>query len=541
MAFSEYDFDAFYAQCESVRLGLPPTHPLAVQQWNAIIALNYPARAYGLSRGMSAVDAKIRCPDLTLQHVATWREGEPRWAYRENPMQCWKDDKAALDPYRRESRKAFALISECLEGGPVARIEKASVDEVFIDLSAKVYDTLKKKFLELRSAMKAPDDQVLPLPTNTELCWEASNLAGPPTAVTDWDDVAFNIGAEMVLDIRNEIYQGLCYTTSAGLAPNKLLAKLAAGYKKPNAQTVVLPSGIHTFLSPIEYPKLRGMARQLGEKCQTAFGGSTVSDLKRIPLHTLCSKLGSEQGSFVFRSMRGVDTSEVVPRLRPKSMLSQKTFVPLVKNLDEASRWLRMFAVELNDRVLELDTKTSRRRPRVCKVSHHINGRFGPTRSKQTTLSPASVFSEVAVYDCSLDLLCQLTTETEEPSWPCLALGVVISDFVELGRPNGALRNFFKVTPAKRKHDPQDPTTQPLKDIPAATEEVELETNPRWLDETDDEWSAVDLQESSNRHESSTAVKYKCPHCDLLISGDGGAVLEHLDWHVAADMQSSLT
>jgi DNA polymerase eta len=74
------DFDAFYAQCETVRLELSPTIPLAVQQWNAIIALNYPARDFGLKRGASVEEARRLCPEFMLQHVATWREGKTTWA-----------------------------------------------------------------------------------------------------------------------------------------------------------------------------------------------------------------------------------------------------------------------------------------------------------------------------------------------------------------------------------------------------------------------------------------------------------------------------
>lgn len=94
------DFDAFYAQCEVVRLGLSPTMPLAVQQWNAIIALNYPALECGPNRGASVEEARKACPEIVLQHVATWREGETTWAYRPDFAKHMSTDKSALDPYR---------------------------------------------------------------------------------------------------------------------------------------------------------------------------------------------------------------------------------------------------------------------------------------------------------------------------------------------------------------------------------------------------------------------------------------------------------
>ena len=52
----------------------------------------------------------------------------------------------------------------------------------------------------------------------------------------DWDDVVMHIAAELIRDIRREVEEKLGYTCSAGIAKNKMLAKLAAGWKKPNQQ-----------------------------------------------------------------------------------------------------------------------------------------------------------------------------------------------------------------------------------------------------------------------------------------------------------------
>lgn len=79
------DSDAFYAACEQVRLGADPEEPLVVSQWQALIAVNYPARKYGISRMDKIQDAKKRCPHLRVVHVATYKEGEAEPGYWENP------------------------------------------------------------------------------------------------------------------------------------------------------------------------------------------------------------------------------------------------------------------------------------------------------------------------------------------------------------------------------------------------------------------------------------------------------------------------
>ena len=75
------DSDAFYAACERVRLGLDPSVPIVVQQWESLIAVSYPARKFGISRMDKIKDAKKKCPDLLAVHVATYKEGEQEPGY----------------------------------------------------------------------------------------------------------------------------------------------------------------------------------------------------------------------------------------------------------------------------------------------------------------------------------------------------------------------------------------------------------------------------------------------------------------------------
>lgn len=58
-------------QVEHVRLGIPTSVPLAVQQWEGLIAVNYEARKFGVKRGDRADAAKQKCPQIMLVHVET--------------------------------------------------------------------------------------------------------------------------------------------------------------------------------------------------------------------------------------------------------------------------------------------------------------------------------------------------------------------------------------------------------------------------------------------------------------------------------------
>lgn len=472
------DFDAFYAQCEAVRLNLPSDQPLAVQQWNAIIALNYAAKAAGLRRGMSIEAVRFQCPEILLQHVATWREGSSSWAYRADVREHLKTDKAALDPYRLQSRKAFQLIKSKLPPPPTQKVEKASIDEVFCDLSVQVYNTLLERYPELRAhdANAGVLDSRLPLPPSSLLDWKTDRLTDASSldqeaVQLDWDDVALNIGSEIVRSLRAEIYDHLQYTCSAGIARNKPLAKLAAGHNKPNQQTVVRARAIHKFISGYKLPKIRGLGGKLGQKIVTAFKTENVSDLLRISQQELSSKIGSESARWVYNVIRGNEYSEVVERTALQSMLSAKTFLPRLAGLEQAEKWLHIFAGDLIGRLEEEDAVSASRRPKVIALHHHIEGRFGPTRSKQTTIPLGADINAQLLFSLSRELLVQLCEEG--PSWPCLGLSVSVSDFEDLEVGNQQLTSFFTPRGSERPQAQaifKKSTSLSQKDVTAATQ-----------------------------------------------------------------------
>jgi DNA polymerase eta len=191
--------------------------------------VNYPARKFGIGRMCTVDEAKKRCPNLIAQHVATWREGDEKWAYHDDAAANIATHKVSLDPYRLESRKIFAVIKESLPAN-LQRVEKAGIDEVFLDLSAHVHHLLLERFAELRLPPPYDDPtEKLPLPSVSALDWQADALVDldegqAETEDPDWDDVVLLVGSEIVRSIRAEIRRKLKYTCSAGIANNKSAA-----------------------------------------------------------------------------------------------------------------------------------------------------------------------------------------------------------------------------------------------------------------------------------------------------------------------------
>ena len=114
------DVDAAYAQFEASRLGIDSRSiPLVVLQWKQIIAVNYVARKFGVSRfNCTLEEAKQRCPDLRLVHVASYGPGDKSPKYYEDPDPS--THKISLDMYRRESKKIMDIFQRqlCHDRGP---------------------------------------------------------------------------------------------------------------------------------------------------------------------------------------------------------------------------------------------------------------------------------------------------------------------------------------------------------------------------------------------------------------------------------------
>ncbi|KAL8905386.1 MAG: hypothetical protein Q9207_002670 [Kuettlingeria erythrocarpa] len=438
------DLDAFYAQCEGVRLGIAEDQPLAVQQWQGLIAINYPARNYGLTRHITINEARKLCPHLIMQHVATWKEGDAKWAYHEDAFAHIATHKVSLDPYRLESRRILACIKDVLPAPPVQRVEKASVDEVFLDLSAQIHTILLERYPELNGPAPYDDPtECLPRPPTTALDWNTDALVDLDSDQTedddpDWDDITMLIGSEIVRSVRATIRERLKYTCSAGIARNKMIAKLGSSHKKPNQQTIVRNRAIQQFMSGFKFTKIRNLGGKLGEDVVAKFETEHVERLLDVSLSQLKSKLGDDTGSWVYEIIRGEDTSEVNSRTQIKSMLSAKSFRPTINSYEQAIRWLRIFVADISARLVEEGVLEHRRRPKTVNL-HHRQG--GQMRSRQAPIPSGRAVDDVLLFDIAKSLLGQVIVDGR--AWPCANLQLSVGGFEEGPTGNRGIGGFL--------------------------------------------------------------------------------------------------
>jgi DNA polymerase eta len=383
-----------------------------------------------------------QCPDLILQHVATWKEGDEKWAYHENSFKDMATHKVSLDPYRMESRKILKCIKETLPEKE-QRVEKASIDEVFMDLSAQVHTILLERYPELRGPAPYDDPtERLPKVPTTVLEWAADALVETgeedgEDRDPDWDDVCMVIASEIVRDVRRHIKDTLGYTCSGGVARNKMLSKLGSGYKKPNQQTVIRNRAVKHFLSDMKFTKIRMLGGKLGDEVVAMFGTDKVKDLVEQPLDQL-KKLGDDTGSWIYSIIRGEDSSEVNSRTQIKSMLSAKSFRPAINSFEQGVRWLRIFAADIFSRCVEEGVLENKRRPKSINL-HHRQG--AQTRSRQAPIPHGKPLSETILFDLAKNLLAQIVVDGR--AWPCANLSLSVGGFEDGITNNKGIGGFL--------------------------------------------------------------------------------------------------
>jgi len=136
---------------------------------------------------------------------------------------------------------------------------------------------------------------------------------------------------EIAKEIKRQINNETKLTCSIGVAPNKLLAKIASDMEKPDGLTIILPDEREHILQPLPVRKLWG----IGPKTETYLkdmGTETIGALASLSLDTLVDKFGSSYGNYLYHASRGIDDSPLVTHWEPKSISRETTFQKDVAN-----------------------------------------------------------------------------------------------------------------------------------------------------------------------------------------------------------------
>ncbi len=164
---------------------------------------------------------------------------------------------------------------------------------------------------------------------------------------------------DIAKEIRRRILDETGLTASAGIAPNKMLAKIASDWRKPNGQFAILPEQVSGFMASLPVRKVWGIGPKSAERF-AAQGIQTCADLQKIPLREMALRFG-KWGEELYRLCRGEDDREVHPHRVSKSLSNETTFTENLVSPEQCRNAIKELSQEL---IGELHRKASDRKIR---------------------------------------------------------------------------------------------------------------------------------------------------------------------------------
>ena len=510
------DLDCFYAQCETVRLGLDKSLPLCLLQWNSALAVNYPARAFGIKRGdgFDEISKKsqgqcvsLHLPVISVEDITASTAAAPATAAAQdgdgdhhageeelagggnselvqsynatynlpaetraelfrkekNVMRHPHEGKASLERYRLASARIFSAITEALianvgKGNFV--LERASIDEIFLDVSDHCYNAAVPAWKEdeIEGLADAANKETVVFGSNTKQTIGECGSNGVGDNDGDDDDeeeaAALRRGCIVARGVRSAVFSSLGFTMSAGVSINKTVAKLGASYGKSDGQAVVFPELIPKLMEETPIRKCRNMGGKVGKAALSLLpeDEDRMGSIARLlSINDLAQKLGRETAQRVFNVARGVD-NEAVQETKgalTKSIMAFKSFgATYLEGLD---KWTRLLATDVVARV-EQDSKRNERYPKSCNIQYIFSSGLGG--NERSTRSARIPFPKASDRDQRLEQLVSKVTDTlaKRGDFPIHRLGLSAIDF-EVQSRNGAIDAFFakQASPKSKK------------------------------------------------------------------------------------------
>ena len=263
------------------------------------------------------------------------------------------------------------------------------------------FDVYKAVSREIHGIFRRFTDQIEPLSLDEAYLdvTDSPHFAGSATRIAQ--------------EIRRRVSQQLHITVSAGVAPNKFLAKIASDWRKPNGLFVITPDQVEDFVAGLSVSKLHGVGKVTAEKL-ARLGISTCLDLRSYSKLALAKEFGSF-GERLWGLARGIDERAVQVDSRRQSLSVENTFDRDLPDLPACLAALPALLEELQLRLSRLDSRYVPDKPFVKVKFHDFT---------QTTLEQAGASQDLASYE---QLLSQAYARGARPV-RLLGVGVRLQD-----------------------------------------------------------------------------------------------------------------
>ena len=161
----------------------------------------------------------------------------------------------------------------------------------------------------------------------------SDNLWGEPLAM------------EVAKRLKKTIREELALTASAGVAPNKFLAKIASGWKKPDGLTVIAPERVEAFLQELPVEALWGVGPVTAKKLRSV-GIKRLIDVRATDMEVLERTVGS-LADWLVRLAHGDDPRPVTPHRETKSVSSETTYAEDLRDFARTRSEINALAAEV--------------------------------------------------------------------------------------------------------------------------------------------------------------------------------------------------
>lgn len=247
-----------------------------------ITAKSIPAKKYGVTTGEPVVKAMQKCPNLVMVH-------------------------SDFKTYREYSGKFIGILRTYSDV-----IEQVSIDEAFIDMTQPVSDMYRS----------------------------AGDIE------SEGEDIFKEFALILAGRIKDEIRNTLGFTVNVGVSSNKLLAKMASDFEKPDKIHTLFPDEIRKKMWPLPIGDLFGCGKQTSARL-SELGMRTIGDVAKTDPNILQDLLGVKQGSYIYQSCNGIGSSEVNPYTEEAKSYSNETttrsditFDNYEKEMPQTLKWL---------------------------------------------------------------------------------------------------------------------------------------------------------------------------------------------------------
>ena len=217
------------------------------------------------------------------------------------------------------------------------------------------------------------------------ILYQFTSIIEPLSLDEAYLDVTSHPSAPAVLaqEIRSAIFRTTKLTSSAGIGPNKLIAKIASKINKPNGQFEVTPKQVSEFMKDLPVRKIWGIGEKSEQKLQE-LGVGTCGELQRSSRSDLVDLFG-KFGLELYDLCRGIDDRSVEPDRPRKSLSTEETFAVDLTTLEQCEEKLEEL---FQDLMADLAQKESTREITKIFVKLKFND-FTRTTAERAGLAPA--------------------------------------------------------------------------------------------------------------------------------------------------------